>query len=385
MDEFDLSVIRRIVHGYYARNESFSFKKLPNKLRDEIHFLYSITALSLVLKMLGFKYKKRQRESIVRERADLVAWRESFVRRIQEIRKNEPDREIVCTDKTWLNAGHRIKKEWVDDLEAFQNPHRSVADYGTVGCTKDLMGRGKRLIIVDCITENGPIPGALWTFSTSSKTKREEKHDLQFIETAVAEEGDRENENSDQKQEDQMQKNKALASGKSKVNENSSDQHSTKKTKVDDVRKNNSDENIEREEDGTRMHDFDYHDTINAESYEKYFENICKLFKPNSIIIIDNASYLSRNTVSKWRKAQFQSWLTENKIPFKPDALRSELWTLCKKYRRDKTSKVIDNIAKKNGQEVIRLPPYHCDLNAIELIWADEKNYVSRENREMTL
>ena len=33
---------------------------------------------------------------------------------------------------------------------------------------------------------------------------------------------------------------------------------------------------------------------------------------------------------------------------------------------------------------MIRLPPYHCDSNAIELIWADEKNYVARENREMT-
>ena len=76
--------------------------------------------------------------------------------------------------------------------------------------------------------------------------------------------------------------------------------------------------------------------------------------------------------------------MTENKIPFKPDALRSELWTLCQKYRTDKTSKVIDNITKKYGHEVIRLPPYNCDLNAIELIWADEKNYMTRENREMT-
>ena len=71
------------------------------------------------------------------------------------------------------------------------------------------------------------------------------------------------------------------------------------------------------------MHDFDYHDTINAESCQKHFENICKLLKPNSVIIIDNASCHSRNAedfpVSKWQKAQFQSWLTENKIPFKPD------------------------------------------------------------------
>ena len=200
----------------------------------------------------------------------------------------------------------------------------------------------------------------------------------------MAEERDRENENSNQKQEDQMQKNKASTSGKEKVNDNSSDQHSTKKTKVDNVLKNNGeDESTEREEEGIM------HDTINAESYKKYFENICKLLKPNSVIIIDKVSYHSINTedfpVSKWRKAQFQSWLTENKIPFKPDALRSELWTLFKKYRTDKTSKVIANIAKKYGHEVIRLPPYHCDLNAIELIWADEKNYVALENREMTL
>ena len=166
--------------------------------------------------MLGFKYKKRQRELIVHERADLVARRESFMRRIQEIRKNEPDREIVYTDETWLNAGHRIKKEWVD-LEAFQNPLRSIADYRTIGCMKDLMGREKCLIIVDCITENGPILGAFWAFSTESKTKKEEKHDFQFIETAMAEEGDRENENSNEKQEDQMQKNKAQLQVKGKL------------------------------------------------------------------------------------------------------------------------------------------------------------------------
>ena len=44
-----------------------------------------------------------------------------------------------------------------------------------------------------------------------------------------------------------------------------------------------------------------------------------------------------------------------------------------------------DNIAKRYGHEVLRLPPYHCDLNAIELIWADEKNFAARENKEMTL
>ena len=57
---------------------------------------------------------------------------------------------------------------------------------------------------------------------------------------------------------------------------------------------------------------------------------------------------------------------------------------LCKVHRATNTSKVIDNIAKRYGHEVLRLPPYHCDFNAIEMIWADEKNFVTRENKEMT-
>ena len=137
------------------------------------------------------------------------------------------------------------------------------------------------------------------------------------------------------------------------------------------------------------MSEFDYHDTINSENYEKYFEKVCQLLKPNSVIVIDNASYHSRNDVnyplSKWKKAQFQDWLTKHNIPFNSDDLRAELWLLCKRHRVDKTSKVIDNIAKKYGYEILRLPPYHCELNAIELIWADEENYVARENKELTL
>ena len=153
------------------------------KLKEEINFPYGRTHLFRLLKTLGFKYKKRGRESILNERSDLIMWRESFLRRIREVREKEPQREIVYTDETWLNGGHRVKKEWVD-LKALENLRRSIKEYGTIGCTKDNVGKGKRIIIVDCITEDGPVPGALWIFSAGSKSQKE-KQEISFEETAV--------------------------------------------------------------------------------------------------------------------------------------------------------------------------------------------------------
>ena len=183
LDSFDLSVIRRIIHSFYSRNESPTLTKLLKKLKEEINFPYGRTHLFRLLKTLGFKYKKRGRESILNERSDLIMWREPFLRRIREVREKEPQREIVYTDETWLNGGHRVKKEWVD-LKDLENPRRSIKEYGTVGCTKDNVGKGKRIIIVDCITENGPVPGALWIFSAGSKSQKE-KQEISFEETAV--------------------------------------------------------------------------------------------------------------------------------------------------------------------------------------------------------
>ena len=100
--------------------------------------------------------------------------------------------------------------------------------------------------------------------------------------------------------------------------------------------------------------------------------------------MIDNAPYHSKNTenypTSKWRKQQFVDWLTEKK-----KALRAELWTSVKSERKKFPDKVIETVAKEYGHEILNLPPYHCELNPIELAWAAEKNYVAGENKDMSL
>lgn len=45
---------------------------------------------------------------------------------------------------------------------------------------------------------------------------------------------------------------------------------------------------------------------------------------------------------------------------------------------------VIDEEALKCGKKVLRLPPYHCELNAIELARSVVKNHVKTNNIKLS-
>ena len=89
--------------------------------------------------------------------------------------------------------------------------------------------------------------------------------------------------------------------------------------------------------------------------------------------MIDNASYHSKysddHPKSTWKKAQYAEWLKKRKIPYAKDALRPTLWKLAKEKRENYPAYRLAKIAYKYGHEIVRLPPYHCQLNPIELIW----------------
>ena len=158
LDNFDVGVVRRIIHNLYRENISPSLKKILLQLKEKMNFPYGKTHLWRLLKKMGFGYEKRGRQRIISERPEIIAWRERHLRRIRKIREADPERAIVYTDETWLNQGHRTKKEWVD-LETLKEENlRSLRLSGlTVGCTKEMTGKGRRLIISDAKnTENYP-------------------------------------------------------------------------------------------------------------------------------------------------------------------------------------------------------------------------------------
>ena len=46
---------------------------------------------------------------------------------------------------------------------------------------------------------------------------------------------------------------------------------------------------------------------------------------------------------------------------------------------------IVDEIILNQGHLVLRLPPYHCDLNPIELLWGIIKNDIAQRNHTFKL
>ena len=98
-----------------------------------------------------------------------------------------------------------------------------------------------------------------------------------------------------------------------------------------------------------------------------------------------NAPYHTVKTDGSWsptmncRKGEIQDWLTKEVIAWDAGMLKPELYELVKQHKKEPVY-VCDQLALEHGFDVLRLPPYHCTFNPIELIWAAIKGEVARRN-----
>ena len=84
------------------------------------------------------------------------------------------------------------------------------------------------------------------------------------------------------------------------------------------------------------------------------------------------------------RKQVMQDWLTSHRICFPECALKRELYNLIRSSNF-KPKCAVDGMARADGHEVVHLPPYHCELNPIELAWSQVKRHIKDNNRLFTL
>jgi len=248
--------------------------------------------LARALDRWGFEFGKGRRTQHLKEKDEIIALRQCYLRRIRANRnsKGKAIQSEVYLDESYVNKNHSNDFTWYSGEEEplIQKP----------------TGKGERLIIINAISSTGWVNGAKLVFQAKRKTG-------------------------------------------------------------------------------------DYHGQMNAELFQKWFrEQLIPNIPDNALIIMDNAAY--HNTLSpcspptsKCSKERVRNWLIENKIPCDINSLKAELVAALKILNPVPIYEV-DEIAKKNGHEVLRTPPYHPELQPIELCWGIVKNHIAR-NCDFTL
>lgn len=134
----------------------------------------------------------------------------------------------------------------------------------------------------------------------------------------------------------------------------------------------------------------DYHSNMSYENYVKWLnEKLLPNLPARSVIVLDNASYHNTRAekipTSASRKDEMQQWLTNKGIGFDESLRKVELYDLIKKHKKEFVTFKIDEFIKSKGFDVLRLPPYHPELNAIENVWGIVKNYIASRNIEQNI
>ena len=127
----------------------------------------------------------------------------------------------------------------------------------------------------------------------------------------------------------------------------------------------------------------DYHGQMNWNLFRKWFtEMLLPNIPERSLIIMDNAPYhniLSEHSppTAKSAKGQIRAWLKKNKIYCRDDCLKAELVEVLNKISPEPVY-AIDELAEAFGHKVLRTPPYHPELQPIEICWGVVKNHMAR-------
>jgi len=117
-----------------------------------------------------------------------------------------------------------------------------------------------------------------------------------------------------------------------------------------------------------------YHDHMNGDIFYNWFCCILPLLDDHSVIVLDNASYYSvANNVPSmaWKKDNILQWFESKGILFDRPIVKCQLIEKVREIRLvfDNYRRSVQEAINRN-KAVLRLPPYHCELNPMQLAWS---------------
>lgn len=128
----------------------------------------------------------------------------------------------------------------------------------------------------------------------------------------------------------------------------------------------------------------DYHDDMNTQNFMKWMaEKVVPNLPEKSLVVMDNAPYhctqINKPPTMASLKTEMQEWLRQKQIYFEESWTKPVLYDIIKTNKEQPVYE-IDELLKQHNHEVVKLPPYHCDLNPIEKIWSLAKRRVAEKN-----
>ncbi|XP_031341631.1 uncharacterized protein LOC116181943 isoform X1 [Photinus pyralis] len=138
IDSGTKSILRRLLHSFFERNEPPTLSKVLAVLHEDEDLPHlKRTTLWKLIKEIGFRFEKRSRNSVLKEKDEIITWKRRFLREIRKYR--EEGRKLYFLDETWVNAGHTVSKVWKDTT--ILTPRQAFINGLSTGL-KDASGKG---------------------------------------------------------------------------------------------------------------------------------------------------------------------------------------------------------------------------------------------------
>lgn len=330
LDFVDKNSIRSTVHEFFFNNDFPTLDKALKKVNDDTALPnFKRTTFYKLLKKLNFNIQRCGKNNVLIDRDEIILWRRDYLRKIRSYRNES--RKIYYLGETYLNIGDtkcKISAEnsimstenrnFTGNRTLFryqQNSSFSYFNYSYHLISPKLIG-----IILYFIKH----PQTLNDFGDTFLGERKS-----FIICTIG--------NEDGFVPDSLLVFKSQVPGR-------------------------------------------YNDEMDGKSFENWFANTLPKLEDNSVIVLNNAPCHSRKTekipTTIFTKSEIEAWLRSKNIYFEKTMLKVQLLEIVNKYNQKYDKYVIDEVANNQNKTILWLPPYHDDLNPMELIWKDVRNFI---------
>jgi len=129
----------------------------------------------------------------------------------------------------------------------------------------------------------------------------------------------------------------------------------------------------------------DYLDEINGDYFRCWLEGVLPKLKDRAVIVMDDAPYhcvrKEKCPTSQWTNQNIIEWLENKGELIDRSMIKVQLMEIVRRLRPMYSKYVVDEMVLEHNKVVLRLPPYHHELNPA---WSVVRHYVKSNTFQLS-